>query len=62
MAKTTPTRTGKLDRPHWLPWSVFPFQLRFTDIDGKRIHYIDEGSGPALLLVAPGSGRSCSAT
>jgi haloalkane dehalogenase len=54
MAKTTPTRMGKLDRPHWLPWSVFPFQLRFTDIDGKRIHYIDEGSGPALLLVSAG--------
>jgi haloalkane dehalogenase len=54
MAKTTLTTTEEPDRPRWLPWSVFPFQLRFTDIDGKRVHYIDEGSGPALLLVSAG--------
>ena len=54
MAKTTATMTGKLGRPGWLPCSVFPFQLRFTYIDGKRVHYIDEGSGPALLLVSAG--------
>ena len=54
MAKTTATMTGKLGRPGWLPCSVFPFQLRFTDIDGKRVHYIGEGSGPALLLVSAG--------
>jgi haloalkane dehalogenase len=42
------------DRPQWLPWSAFPFQSRFADIDGKRIHYIDEGSGPALLFVSAG--------
>jgi len=33
---------------------VFPFQSRFADIGGKRIHYVDEGSGPALLLVSAG--------
>jgi haloalkane dehalogenase len=41
-------------RPEWLPWSAFPFQSRFRDVDGKRIHYLDEGSGPALLFVSAG--------
>jgi pimeloyl-ACP methyl ester carboxylesterase len=53
MSKTAPTR-GELARPDWLPRSVFPFQLRFASIDGKQIHYVDEGSGPALLLVSAG--------
>jgi len=42
------------DRPHWLPWSAFPFQCRFAEIGGQPIHYIDEGSGPALLFVSAG--------
>jgi short-subunit dehydrogenase len=54
MAKITLRSAEKLDRPHWLPRSAFPFQIHFADIDGKRIHYIDEGSGPALLLVSAG--------
>jgi pimeloyl-ACP methyl ester carboxylesterase len=41
-------------RPAWLSWSTFPFRSRFADIDGKPIHYVDEGSGPALLLVSAG--------
>ena len=43
-----------LERPSWLPQSIFPFQSRFVAIEGKRIHYIDEGSGPALLFVSAG--------
>ncbi|MBV9208519.1 MAG: alpha/beta fold hydrolase [Actinobacteria bacterium] len=54
MAKTTRTGTGEPARPHWLPRSVFPFQLRLASIGGKPIHYVDEGSGPALLLVSAG--------
>jgi len=54
MTGITLTGTGEPARPHWLPRSVFPFQLRFAGIDGKRIHYLDEGSGPALLLVSAG--------
>jgi pimeloyl-ACP methyl ester carboxylesterase len=42
------------DRPPWLPWSGFPFQSRFAEIGGQPIHYIDEGSGPALLFVSAG--------
>lgn len=54
MAKSNPGTPGERDRPQWLPWSAFPFLIRFADIDGKRIHYVDEGSGPALLLVSAG--------
>ena len=29
----------------------FPFEDRYAEIDGVRIHYVDEGSGPPVLLV-----------
>jgi haloalkane dehalogenase len=29
----------------------FPFQSRFLDVAGARVHYIDEGSGPVLLML-----------
>ena len=48
------TDTAALQRPRWLPWPLFPFQSRFASVDGRRIHYLDEGSGPALLLVSAG--------
>ena len=54
MTKTSLTSAGERDRPHWLPWSAFPFQIRFADVGGMRIHYVDEGCGPALLLVSAG--------
>src|SRR5262249_33213350 len=38
-------------RPTWLPESLFPFQSRFLDVAGCRIHYVDEGGGPPLLLL-----------
>jgi pimeloyl-ACP methyl ester carboxylesterase len=41
-------------RPPWLPWSAFPFECRFAEIGGQPVHYIDEGSGPALLFVSAG--------
>jgi pimeloyl-ACP methyl ester carboxylesterase len=31
--------------------SALPPQGRFIDIEGARIHYLDEGSGPAVLLI-----------
>lgn len=37
--------------PKWLDRSLFPFTSRTMDIDGNTIHYIDEGSGPTLLLL-----------
>ena len=37
--------------PQWLDKDLYPFQNRFLEIDGNRIHYVDEGHGPALLLL-----------
>lgn len=32
--------------------SLFPYRSRFVDLDnGSRIHYVDEGQGPTLLLL-----------
>ncbi len=39
------------DRPPWLPVDLFPFDSRFTSIDGARVHYVDEGQGPTLLML-----------
>jgi haloalkane dehalogenase len=38
-------------RPDWLPAELFPFQSRFTEVSGCRIHYLDEGAGPTLLFL-----------
>jgi haloalkane dehalogenase len=45
-------------RPSWLPAAQFPFQSRFLDLDGHRIHYVDEGSGPTMLFVVAGAAWS----
>jgi cis-3-alkyl-4-acyloxetan-2-one decarboxylase len=39
----TPTREAFEDE--------YPFPSHFFDLDGLRYHYVDEGSGPTLLLV-----------
>ncbi len=47
-------RTDNITReedPDWLDRSLFPFTSRFVEVDGNAIHYIDEGSGPTLLLL-----------
>lgn len=38
-------------RPAWVDDGLFPFESRFVDIDGHTVHYVDEGSGPTLLLL-----------
>jgi pimeloyl-ACP methyl ester carboxylesterase len=43
-----------LARPAWLPTAEWPFQLHASTVDGCRVHLIDEGSGPVLLLVHAG--------
>ncbi len=45
-------------RPPWLDEQLYPFQSRFVEVEGNRIHYIDEGSGPLVLFVHPGFGWS----
>ncbi len=39
------------ERPTWVDDELFPFESRFIDIDGHRVHYVDEGSGPTLLFL-----------
>jgi haloalkane dehalogenase len=38
-------------RPVWLPNDLFPYASRFVDVLGCRVHYVDEGSGPTVLLL-----------
>ena len=38
----------------WLDGREFPFGIRFVDVGGHRLHYVDEGVGPTLLLVHAG--------
>lgn len=40
-----------LDRPPWLDERLFPFRSRLLELDGCRVHYIDEGTGSPLLLL-----------
>ena len=43
---------GAVDRPTWVSDELFPFESRFfTTPDGHRMHYVDEGSGPAMVFV-----------
>jgi haloalkane dehalogenase len=37
--------------PDWVPTDLFPFDSHYAQIDGASLHYIDEGSGPPLLLL-----------
>jgi haloalkane dehalogenase len=38
-------------RPAWVAPALFPFQSRFVEVGGCRLHYVDEGEGPILLLL-----------
>jgi hypothetical protein len=33
--------SGMLPRPPWLDEQLYPFQSRFVEVEGHRIHYID---------------------
>jgi haloalkane dehalogenase len=37
--------------PFQVPTALFPVEHRFLNLDGARIHYVDEGSGETLLLL-----------
>lgn len=39
------------DLPAWFDPDLFPFEPRFVDLDGARVHYVDEGEGPVLLML-----------
>ncbi len=38
-------------RPEWVTPALLPFESHFIEIDGHTVHYLDEGSGPALLML-----------
>lgn len=38
-------------RPDWVTEELLPFESRFVPIHGHTIHYLDEGSGPTLLML-----------
>lgn len=38
-------------RPAWVDDRLFPFASRFVDVDGHTVHYVDEGSGPTILML-----------
>src|SRR3974390_2895008 len=50
--------SGIAQRPQWLDEHLYPFQSCIVEVEGNRIHYIDEGSGPILFFVHPGVGWS----
>lgn len=37
-------------RPAWLDAELLPYASHFLELDGHRIHYLDEGVGPTLLM------------
>jgi len=39
------------ERPGWLSEELYPFESHYADIGGVSVHYLDEGSGPPLLLL-----------
>lgn len=47
-----------IQRPIRLDEQLYPFQSHFVEVEGNCIHYIDEGSGPTLLMLHPGVGWS----
>ena len=40
-----------MSTPDWIPTDLYPFEQRYVEVDGARVHYVDEGSGPPLLLL-----------
>src|SRR5690606_12849275 len=36
---------------HWLDKSEYPFISNYFDINGQKLHYIDEGEGETILFV-----------
>lgn len=45
------TNTTAATRPDWVDDELFPFESHFIEIDGHTVHYVDEGSGPTLLML-----------
>ena len=37
--------------PGWVPRHLYPFESHFAEAGGARVHYVDEGEGPPLVLL-----------
>ncbi len=48
----------ELSRPDWFDEGLYPFESRWMNIYDHQIHYVDEGTGPPLLMVHGGIGWS----
>lgn len=42
---------GETPRPAWVPSDLYPFRDRYADVASARVHFVDEGDGPPLLLL-----------
>lgn len=40
-----------METPAWLDRDEYPFQPRYADLAAGRMHYVDAGAGPAVVLV-----------
>ncbi|HEU5322336.1 MAG TPA: alpha/beta fold hydrolase [Methylomirabilota bacterium] len=38
-------------RPAWLDTAEYPFAPHWLPVEGGRLHYVDEGAGPPVLMV-----------
>jgi haloalkane dehalogenase len=50
--KSSGFRQDVQPRPAWISDELFPYTSRWIEVDGALMHYVDEGSGPVLLMVA----------
>lgn len=40
-----------LNGRRWLDRELYPFEPHFLDVSGGRMHYVDEGAGPPVVMV-----------
>ena len=40
-----------MERPGWIDSELYPFEDHWASLEGCTVHYVDEGSGPPLLMV-----------
>ncbi|MFV1961671.1 MAG: alpha/beta fold hydrolase [Acidimicrobiia bacterium] len=40
-----------MERPDWFDNDLYPFDSHWQDVNGSKVHYLDEGEGPVLLML-----------
>jgi haloalkane dehalogenase len=40
-----------VERPDWVDAELYPFEDRWAEVERCTVHYVDEGSGPPLLML-----------